>query len=56
MSRSNGERSLADITRRRRTAQRESDRALRARLSAKPAEPVAAAAAKPASKPAKAKS
>lgn len=56
MSRSNGERSLADISRKRRTAQRVKDRALRASLGIKPAAPVvtpAAAPAKPAAKPAK---
>ena len=51
MSRINGERSLADISRRRRTAQREKDRALRARLEAKPAVP-AATTTTPASEPA----
>ncbi|MFA6956522.1 MAG: hypothetical protein WC538_11685 [Thermoanaerobaculia bacterium] len=56
MSRSNGERSLADITRKRRTAQRVKDRALRASLGVKPAavaETPAAAPAKKAAKPAK---
>jgi len=56
MSRSNGERSLADITRKRRTAQRVKDRALRASMGVKPAEAPAAAPAKPAkpaAKPAK---
>jgi hypothetical protein len=55
MSRSNGERSLADITRKRRTAQRVKDRALRASLGIKPAAPAEtpAAPAKKAAKPAK---
>jgi hypothetical protein len=56
MSRSNGERSLADISRKRRTAQRVKDRALRASLGVKPAAPAAspaAASVKPAAKPAK---
>lgn len=52
MSKSNGERSLADISRKRRTAQRVKDRALRAQLGLKGAAP-AAAQAKPAAKPAK---
>lgn len=48
MSKINGEKSLANISRKRRTAQRVKDRALRASLGLK-----AAAPAKPAAKPAK---
>lgn len=49
MSRINGERSRADIARRRRTAQRVIDRALRAATSVKTETP-AAAPSKPAAK------
>lgn len=54
MSRINGERSRANITHRRRSAQRVIDRALRVEMGVKPAEPAAAPIEK-ASSPAAAK-